>query len=117
MKKYNSPPNIRKLMQKPRIVYISSFENTNSEQSQIGIDCTIKDLLELLEDYFKSYEFASFLTAIDVISLSSVCKSFRKIFNRDYLQLVIKLGNLNNEIRYLFWIHQAPYARYILIQY
>jgi hypothetical protein len=111
MKKYNPPKNTRKSIPKRKIVFISSFENTFSEQSQLESGCSIKDLLELLENHFKSPSFASFLTATDVLALGKVCKSFRKVFDQEYLWLVIRLGNMNSHIRCLFWRRQAPYAR------
>jgi len=113
MNKYTPPKNTRKSVPKRKIVFISSFDNTFSEQSQLETGCSIKDLLELLETHFKSLSFASFLTATDVLALSKVCKSFYKVFNQEYLWLVIRLGNMNPHIRYLFWIRQAPYARYL----
>lgn len=114
MNKYSPPKNTRKSMPKRKIVYISSFENTLSEQSQLEPECSIKDLLELLESHFKSPSFASFLTAGDVLALGAVCKSFRKVFDSDYFRLVVRLGNMSFHIRYLFWIHHAPYAAYCL---
>eukprot|EP00826_Nyctotherus_ovalis_P029347 TRINITY_DN2316_c0_g1_i14.p4 TRINITY_DN2316_c0_g1~~TRINITY_DN2316_c0_g1_i14.p4 ORF type:complete len:121 (+),score=29.70 TRINITY_DN2316_c0_g1_i14:100-462(+) len=110
--KRNPPQCKRKAIPKRKIVQISSFERTNSEHSVSVLDCQIKDILELLQPHFESISFASLLTAKDVLALSFVCKSFRKIFNGSYLRLVVRLGNLDAELRHLFWIHCAPYARY-----
>ncbi len=110
--RYSPPKNKRKSVPRKKIVQISSFEKTNSEPSQSGWGWQIKDLLELMHDYFKSPAFAALLTVKDVLSLGAVCKGFRKIFDKDYVKLVVRLGGLDGEIRYLFWIYQAPYARY-----
>ena len=114
MNKHNPPQCKRKSMPKRKNVQISSFERANSEHSISVVDWQIKDILELLQPLFQSISFASFLTAKDVLSLCLVCKGFKKIFNSDYLRLVIRLGNLDPELRQFFWIYHAPYARYFL---
>ena len=113
--KYDTPKSKRKSISKKKIVHITSFEKTNSEPSQISLGWHIKDIIEIMEDHFKQAAFASLLTVKDVLSIGSVCKTFRKVFNKEYLNLVVRLGNLNSDIRYLFWIHQAPYAKYALM--
>jgi hypothetical protein len=111
MNKYNPPQIKRKSILKRKIVQISSFERTNSEHSISVVDWQIKDILELLQPVFESISLASLLTAKDVLSLCLVCKGFRKVFNSDYLRLVIHLGNLDPELRHFFWIYHTPYAR------
>lgn len=92
----------------------SISEKTN-EESQTLSDSSITELFETLKDYFKSDNFAALLEVKEVLSLSLVSKSFHRIFNERYVQLVIRLGNLNGSLRYLFWINQAPYAKYAKI--
>ena len=111
MNKLNPPKITRKSIPKRKIIQISSFEISNSEHSQSIVHWQIRDIIEVLQPQFSSVSFASLLTVKDVIAMSSVCKGFRKIFNKNYLRLVIQLGNMNADIRYLFWIHKAPYAR------
>ena len=75
----------------------------------------LKDILELLRDYIKSPAFASLFDVRTVISLSSVCRSFHEIFNKAYLQLVIRLGNLDSSIRWQLWTYKVPCAKYEFI--
>ncbi len=110
----NSPAN--KPLPKPKrkssphreIVHISSFEK-GSEPSQSALAWNIRDLFDLLEEYLRSPSFASLLSARQTIALGQVCRSFRRIFNLRFLRLVVRMGNLEPELRCLFWIRQAPY--------
>ncbi len=72
----------------------------------------LTQLLESLEEYVRSPAFASLLEVQDVFALSAVCRSFHRIFDRKYAQLVIRLGNLESRLRPFFWIGQAPYIRF-----
>ena len=65
-----------------------------------------------MKDYVKSVEFSSLFEIKDVINLQRVCKSFHQLFGREYLKFVIRLGNLETDLRYNFWIHNAPYSEY-----
>jgi len=86
--------------------------NTTSENSPCFNSTGIKLVFEQLTEYIKSPDFASFLEIKDVLALSQVCKLFRKIFDKDYISLLIRLGNLETQFRYLFWVHQVPCAAY-----
>ncbi len=72
----------------------------------------IKDIFELLQDHLRSPDFAALLDVRTVISLGLVCRTFHQIFDRSYLQLVIRLGNLEPALRWLYWMHMAPCAEY-----
>ena len=90
----------------------STSSDITTESSPRRAPSGLKGLFELLEEYVKSPDFASFLEVKDVIALGQVCKSFRKLFNQEYVSLVIRLGNLEAPFRYLFWINKAPYIKY-----
>jgi len=118
MKSKNEPPkHKRKSVPRKKIVEISSFEKTNSENSQTQLGWHIKDLFDLLHEYLESINFASLFTVKDAISIGLTCKTFHKIFNKEYIILVAKLGNLDPDLRYLFWIYQAPYSKYFYIDF
>ncbi len=112
--RYNPSVDKRKSNPRRKIVQISSFEKS-SEASQCSqcstITWNIKDLFDLLEEHLHSPNFAALLSVRQVMALGQVCKSFRKIFNSQYVRLVIRLGNLDPDLRYLFWIGQAPYIK------
>ncbi len=73
---------------------------------------SLQSLLEALGEHVRSADFASLFEVRDVLALAGVCRSFHQIFNTKYIQLVIRLGNLESRLRYLFWISQAPYIKY-----
>lgn len=107
------PPKItRKSNAKKKMVQISSFEKA-SESSQCYLAWNIKDVISLLEEYLKTSEIAAMFEIQDILTITRVCKSFHRVFNKQYQQLVIRLGNLEANKRYLFWIYQAPYIKYL----
>ena len=95
---------------KKKMVHITSFEKT-SETSQCVFGWNVKDIFELLTETLQSPSCVALFDVREVLSLSLVCRSFHRIFNKDYLALVIRLGNLDPSLRYLFWISQAPYMK------
>jgi hypothetical protein len=83
-------------------------EEQKNEQIREGRRGMENWMLEM-EEYIKSADFASLLEAKDVIALGQVSRAFRRVFNKEYTNLVVRLGNLEQEYRYLFWIHKIPY--------
>ena len=71
-----------------------------------------KDFLELIRNYIKSPDFASLLEVKTVLKLRLVCKTTYKLFNDEYLRLVIHLGNLEANLRLSFWACNAPWQKY-----
>ena len=71
----------------------------------------ITKVLEEIKEYIKSPNFALLLELKEVIALGRTCKYFNTIFNRNYINLIVRLGNLDSNLRYLFWIHKIPYVK------
>ena len=82
------------------------FDNVVNEEE---FDWNLKDVIELIRDYINSPSFARFLSLRTVISLGRVCKSFHNLFNANYIEKVILLGNLNKTLRLQFWAFKAPW--------
>jgi len=80
-------------------------KNTHVEKEKKGVESFIMKMKE----YIKSAEFAVLLEVKDVIVLGQVNRTFSRIFNKKYIDLVVRLGNLEQKYRYLFWIHKIPY--------
>ena len=105
------PSSSTSLHKKPKPASSTSSDST-SESSPCRAPTTLKGFINSLEDYVRSPDFAAFFEVKDILSLGQVCKSFRKVFGPEYVSLVIRLGNLEDCFRYLFWIHQVPYIKY-----
>ncbi len=101
----------RKSAPKKKLVHITSFEKT-SETSQCVLNWSVKDIFDLLAEELRSPSLAALWEVRDILNLTRVCRSFHRIFNKAYLALVVRLGNLEPSLRYLFWISQAPYMKY-----
>jgi len=63
----------------------------------------IKDFIELIRNYIRSPAFAGLLTVKMVITLGQVCRSFRNLFDQNYVKMVVCMGNLNTCLRFKFW--------------
>jgi len=80
-----------------------------------NITLSLKDFFEIMHSYIISPEFALFLDVKTIISLSRVCRNFHNIFTSEYLKMVIKLGNLNENLKIQFFVHFAPWIEYFYI--
>jgi hypothetical protein len=53
--------------------------------------------------------FIGHFTVLDIMTIRLLCRDCAIIFNEDFQYYVIRLGNLDNQIRINFWIWQAPF--------
>ncbi len=61
-----------------------------------------------------SPDFAALLDVRTVLSLAQVSRIFRQVFGPRYLRLVVRLGNLNPELRRSYWTHVAMGEEYAI---
>jgi len=54
----------------------------------------------------------SFFDTNDFMILTRLSRSMRWHFNQQELNKLIRIGNLNEELRVKFWISKAPYFNY-----
>ena len=92
----------------------------NSNENIISFKWNLKDFIDLIQIHVKSQRFASLFDIKTVLTIRLVCRNFSIIFDRSYLEMVIRLGNLENSLRTQFWfnkLHCKEYILYIFIGY
>ena len=87
----------------------NSLMTQSTKFSSVILD--LIDLIVYIKKYVQSPAFASLFDIRTLLNLSLVCKTFSSIFNSQYFQMVIWLGNLEPELQPSFWAKYAPWIR------
>eukprot|EP00826_Nyctotherus_ovalis_P060592 TRINITY_DN8520_c0_g1_i2.p1 TRINITY_DN8520_c0_g1~~TRINITY_DN8520_c0_g1_i2.p1 ORF type:complete len:160 (-),score=18.79 TRINITY_DN8520_c0_g1_i2:833-1258(-) len=88
--------------------------SSKSDGKEILFTWKFKDFIEVLSNYVRSPEFAALFDVRGILALRRTSKAISKIFNKEYIRMVIRLGNLEEPLRLCFWAHNAPWLEYLL---
>lgn len=99
----------------PKIIKISSDEKPNG-LSQLcdqlySLSKLSQDKNECVRTNFDSFLFC--LSVSDVIKLQQWSRALCRLFNPEQMRRVVRVGNLDENLRAKFWIHQWPYFSYL----
>ncbi len=83
------------------------------QRREQSANANLANVLRLLGVYVHSYDFVGLFEVKDVLTLGLVCRGLRGLFSKEFVRQVIRVGNLEPGLRYLFWINQAPYIKYV----
>lgn len=77
----------------------------------------LNSLNRLVEDkndrIFTNFDCLLFnLNVSDVLKLQRCSRALYRIFGQDQLKRLVRIGNLDDDLRVQFWIHQAPFFSY-----
>lgn len=89
--------------------------SSKSDGKEILFTWKFKDFIEVLSNYVRSPEFAALLDVRTVLALRRTSKAVGRIFNKEYVRTVIRLGNLEESLRLSFWAHNAPWLEYLRV--
>lgn len=88
---------------------LDSLNHFAADAGEDDFKWNMKDFIEVIRHYVRSPVFAGLFTVRTAIALGQVCRSFRTLFDGEFVKMVICLGNLDESLRFRFWYLKASW--------